>query len=306
MENQGLTPQLWRKALAVHEKYIQTQGKEISREKLAEILGISESTSRGIVFALRNLPIIKSTNNLTIEEKNNLTELVMADLHIPYHDSISINAMFDYLSTYNIVPDVIVILGDLIDFYKVSFFSKDPTKMSVKEEMSIAYSFLQSLRADFPDARIIYYEGNHEQRLNRYLMDNAGELYELVQGLLEDKLRLNDLRIEYIDEPFRIGKLWHLHGHEKSARGGNPEYITNVMWKYVHDNFIVGHYHRSQEKMFKAIDGTLYWGGAVGHLATTLEYAKLNNWTQGFGIIHYDINGDFIADLKTIHNGEVF
>jgi len=306
MGDNVLTPQLWRKAQAIRQKHIQLNGTDIGRKQLASILGIGEDLARKILFALRNLSIIKAEDQLMTPENVNLTELVMADLHIPYHDVNAIETMYGYLDVNKINPDIIVILGDLIDFYQVSAFSKDPTKMSVKEEIDIAREFLVNLRYRYPDAKIIYYEGNHEQRLNRYLMDNAGELYELVQGLLEDKLQLDDLDIEYKTDPFRIGKLWHLHGHERAGRSGNPEYITNVMWKFVHDNFIVGHYHRSQEKVFKSIDGTLYWGGVVGHLATTLEYAKLNNWTQGFAIVKYDSSGNFVADLKTVHGGQVF
>lgn len=239
-------------------------------------------------------------------ESSEMLELVIADLHIPYHDPVAVSTVFDYVEANYTKPDIVVILGDLLDFYKVSYFAKDPTKMSIKDELDMGYTFLLGLRDEYPDARIIYYEGNHEQRLNRYLMERASEVYELVEGLIEDKLHLDELQIEYVTNPFRIGKLWHLHGHEKAGRGGNPEYITNVIWKYVHDNFIVGHFHRSQEKVFKSIDGTLYWGGAVGHLATTMDYAKLNNWTQGFAIIHYDNTGNFVTELKTIHNGAVY
>jgi len=125
-------------------------------------------------------------------------------------------------------------------------------------------------------------------------------------NLLEEKLGLKELDIEYRSCPFRIGKLWFLHGHERPGGSYNPEYITNVIWKYVHDHFIVGHFHRNQEKVFKRIDGELYWGGAVGHLATTFEYAILNNWTQGFAIVKYDEQGRFKAEIKTIYNGEVY
>jgi len=298
-----ITPSLWHNACLIYEKHLKTTGKPIGRRKLADVLGISESLARGLLFAIRNQHVFTLKSQIVSEQKD--IELVLADLHIPYHDQLAVNTVFDYLDTEHITPTIITILGDLIDFYKISRFSKDPTRKSVRQEIDEARNFLNFLRNKYPDARIFYLYGNHEQRLTRYIADNAQEIYDLVQDLLEVRLNVKELNITVYTEPFRIGKLWHLHGHERVG-SYQPEHITNVIWKYVHDHFIVGHFHRNQEKVFKRIDGELYWGGAVGHLATSFEYALLNNWTQGFAIIRYDDRGRFRATIKTVYKGEVF
>ena len=294
--------ELWRKALIIWEK----EDGKIGRHRLAKLLQIPESLARNILFALRNRDFL----SLKVEEQCDLNdeeiELILSDLHIPFHDKLAVELVFDYLEKERIEPTIITILGDLVDFYKISDFVHNPTSEGIGEELEIAREFLVDLRSRYPNARIIYYEGNHEQRLNRYVVKNAKEIYELVEDLIEVKLGLENLNIEYVTKPFRIGRLWHLHGHEKVRGGYNPEYITNVIWKYVHDNFIVGHFHRNQEKVFKNIAGDLYWGGAVGHLATTFEYAILNNWTQGFCVVKYDSDGRFKANVKTIHEGIIF
>jgi hypothetical protein len=142
--------------------------------------------------------------------------------------------------------------------------------------------------------------------MERYIFKQAPQLADLTEGLLEDKLELPELNIEYVINPFQIGRLWHLHGHEKTGGSYNAEYITNVLWSYVLDNFIAAHFHRSQQKIFKSIDGSAYWTGVVGYLATELDWARLNKWTKGFGIVRYDDNWNFRAELKTILNGEVY
>lgn len=293
---------LWNRAL-LFESEIKRRGEVVSRQALAIGLGISESTARGLMFALENKDIIRLDKSpLTDTDKK--IEIVMADIHIPYQDDVALSTMFDYVDPLN--PDIIVILGDLVDFYQISRFIKNPAKKGISDEIKETKKFLQDLRARYPKAEIILYKGNHEDRMDRFVLQSAKEIYELVSDLLEVKLGLNELNIQFISEPFRIGKLWHLHGHEKQMGSYNPEYITNVFWKYIHDHFIVGHFHRSQDKIFKRIDNNVYWGGALGYLAKDLDYARLNAWNKGFGIIRYNPDGSFKAELRQIHNGEVY
>lgn len=58
--------------------------------------------------------------------------LVISDLHIPYHDVAAITAAIEYGKKNKI--NCILINGDLIDFYQLSRFEKDPRKRRVKEE----------------------------------------------------------------------------------------------------------------------------------------------------------------------------
>jgi len=299
-----LTRQLWLLANEVFKKHLSLEGHPISREKLAEALQVSTSQARGILYSIENKDII-SCDPREISAVNE-TELLMADTHLPFHDELAIQTMFDYIEEKKIHPTIVTILGDLMDFYKISRFPKDPNKKSVKTELKMGKQFLIDLRNRFPDAKIYFYMGNHEVRMQHYIWKNAGEISDLLDNILPIQLGLKEMKIEFIDAPFAIGKLWHLHGHEKGRGSYNPEYITNVIWKVVHDNFIVGHYHRSQRKIFKAITQRAYVGAAVGCLCNDLDYSLLNQWSRGFAIIDYDLNGDFRLRLKDIVNGVVY
>jgi hypothetical protein len=298
-----LTRDIWQKALTLYRESARI-GNVLGRNKLSEMLGITEQDARNLLFSIQNRDIISTQLNVFNTTKE--IELLIADLHKPYWDELAVQSVFDYMDSEHIIPDIVCILGDLIDFYQISTYSHDPRRKDPTEELTEARGFLVWLRNKYPDARIILKMGNHEYRLQRYIFNKAPDIAGLVEGLLQERLGLGELKIEWIEDPFCIGKLWHLHGDERGITGGgNPEYITNVIWKFVHDHFIVGHYHRRQDKIFKKIDGTLYWGGCVGYLAKDLDYARLNNWDTGFALIKYDDGGNFRAQLKTIWNGNV-
>lgn len=292
----------WQKAARLYAEY-ERRGEKLGRNRLSDALEIPDLKAREILYALENKSMISS--DVDIFEHTG-TELVIADLHIPYQDDTAINSIFSYLEDEHIIPSTICILGDLLDFYEISVFNKDPRKKDVAGEIKDGKEFLLNLRNRYPDSRIILVEGNHEQRLQRYIFRQAPELTDLLDSLLEDKLGLKELNVEYIIAPFRIGRLWHLHGHEKTGGGYNVEFVCNVLWNYIYRHFIAGHFHRRQMKTFKAIDGTVYWTACVGYLGGVLDWAPLNRWDQGACIIRYDADGNFRAELRTILNGQVY
>ena len=292
----------WLRLLQLEQEFAR-RGDELGRGRIREVFGISEPMARSIAFALKNKHIIRCQPD-TLEVENGDIELVLADLHIPYQDDAAVEAALAWGEKYR--PSIITLLGDTIDFYKISTFVKNPKKKSIKEEIIATRKFLINLRLRFPDARIIYYQGNHEERMDKYIMQNAGEIYDLLEGLIEEKLSLRSLKIEYVQDPFRIGKLWHLHGHEKMSGSYNPEYVCNVMFNYIYDHFICGHFHRNQTKPFRQIDGGSFWGGALGYLAGDMDYARLHKWQQGVSLVQYECSGHFRPEIRSIEHGEVY
>ena len=301
MSDKWLTRSLWITALRLW-KEAEKRGEKLGRYKLSDALQITESQARQLVGMLENHAILKlEPQEYKVEGK----ELIIADLHIPYHDELAVETALSIGEEEGV--NTITILGDLIDFYQISSFAKNPKKKSVEEELRMTKKFLEDLRARFPKAKILYLEGNHSQRVQRYLWQKAPEIYALIENLLPNTLGLEKLNIEWLTDPYRIGKLWHLHGHEKQSKG-NPKYITHVYMSVILDHFICGHFHRNQTAVFRRIDGSEFFAGAVGMLAKNeaLEYAKINNWTQGFALIEYQSNGFFKARVIPIKDGEVF
>lgn len=295
-----ITKDTWYKVKQLEKKCF-ASGQKISRSKIENEIGVSVQTARHLMFCLENQCIFQE------HEKLNLTPgktLVLSDVHIPYHDPRAIEMVLRHAEEENV--NAIVILGDLIDFYKVSVFRKKPGKKDVNEELIIARAFLLDLRKRFPGAKIHYLFGNHEERIENYILSNAPELHGILENIIPEKLKLSELEIEYHDRPFKIGHLWYLHGHEK-GRGGNPEYITNVIWKYVHDNFICGHFHREQSKVFSHITRKRFQGACIGWLGDPqyIEYQKIKTDIQGFAIVENDSSGYFKIYTKKIIEGRI-
>lgn len=131
------------------------------------------------------------------------------DAHRPYHDKkaweLCISALLDFS------PDILVVLGDLADCYKVSSFSKDPSReYSFKEEIDNVLEGLDDLDS-LGATRKIFVAGNHEFRLVRYLQEKAPELFEFID--VPKLFELEKRGWEYVPykSSIQLGKLWITH-----------------------------------------------------------------------------------------------
>jgi len=100
--------------------------------------------------------------------------LILSDIHIPFHDETALEMACAYGKQRNV--DTIILNGDAMDIFKLSRWQKDPREREFPEELKIAKQFWHYLRNEFPNARIIYKIGNHEERFNAYMIDKAPEL----------------------------------------------------------------------------------------------------------------------------------
>lgn len=76
----------------------------------------------------------------------------------------------------------VVLLGDFADFYAVSRYPKDPrVSILLEEEVASVREGLDELDRLFPEAKKAFLEGNHEQRLEKYLIEKAPALFGVTQ-----------------------------------------------------------------------------------------------------------------------------
>lgn len=139
--------------------------------------------------------------------------LLISDLHIPYHNIKAITLALDYGKENKV--NTIIINGDLMDFYQMSRFEKDPRKRSIKFEFDSTKAFLVILREAFPNAQIYWLKGNHDVRYEHWLMSKAPEVFDDPYFQMEERLRLNEQRIHLIGDKILVkaGKLHIHHGH---------------------------------------------------------------------------------------------
>lgn len=231
--------------------------------------------------------------------------LVLCDIHFPYHSKEALFTALKYGADSNM--NGILLNGDVLDFYQLSKFSKDPTKPHLVHEIEIGRRFLENLRKKFPNVKIYYKLGNHEARFKKYLQDKAQELFDVDEIQLENLLKLRLYGVELIDEltVIEYGRLNIIHGHEVFSSRGSVNLARNFRLK-ANDNILFGHHHQSQEEIAKTIKDKIIGSFAVGALCGLKpDYFPINQWVHGFAFVTRDDEGFYRVKNKKIINGLV-
>ena len=231
-------------------------------------------------------------------------------------------------------PEVIALVGDNLDLPEMGKYVTYPAyAQTTQASIDRATLFCAQLRAAAPDAKIIWLAGNHEERMPKYLVQNAGAAYGLRKGNTPDSwpvlsvpylCRMDEFGIEYrpgypasdywVNEKLRI-----IHGDRVKSSGSTAHVYLNQEKTSV----IYGHIHRI-ETAFKTredFDGPrTIMAASPGCLAridgaipstrggVDLDGRPLTrheNWQQGIGVVTYEDDGNhrFAYDVIPIYNG---
>ena len=233
--------------------------------------------------------------------------LLISDLHIPYHDIDAITIALDYGKKENV--NTIFINGDLIDNSQVSRFEKDMKKRSVKQEFDATKEFLVQLRAAFPDASIYWLKGNHCVRWEKFLEQKVREIWDDPYFHLEERLRLNEQRVQILDDTVLVkaGKLSITHGHHIFKGIFVPVSPARGAFLRAKQSVIVGHLHRSSYHTEMDLDGKVIGCWSTACLCELRpNYSPLvSNSQHGFAHITIDKTGDFTVKNYQIINGKL-
>ncbi len=182
-------------------------------------------------------------------------------------------------------PHTVVHQGDLADFYAISSHSKDPGRaQGLRHELKV----VKRLRADLDRLgakRKVFIEGNHEDRLRRYLEEKAPELFGMFDtdsllGLSENGWQL----VPYKGHA-KVGKLYVTHD-----TGNSGKYTTARALDAFQHSVVIGHHHQTQYQVEGDATGKYRIGAQFGWLGDVkrVDYMQrikaLRNWTLGFGI----------------------
>jgi len=212
---------------------------------------------------------------------------VFGDVHIPYHDNLALETMFTKFEEEGV--DSILINGDLLDFYQLSFHEKDPRMVHFKDEIEAGKEFLDYCRSRFANIPIYYITGNHENRFERYLRIKASELLDMDEFRLDVILHVAEYKIEVI--PFRskvvFGDYTIEHGDKIPGAGGVVPARTLLM--RLKSNSIVNHFHKSSEssqRVYGVGEPTTIKAYSLGCMCDLApEYMEINEWNHGFAIM---------------------
>ena len=233
--------------------------------------------------------------------------LILADLHVPYHDPEAVETTLAWAGCRETRCDGVLYLGDLGDCYSLSSWLRDPRRRQFSDELKVTGQLLDHIQQRLKPKATVWKLGNHEYRLERYLMRCAAELFGMEEFSFKTFLDLDRRGIRLVDSmwPIKYRALTMLHGHEMRGGWTSPVNPARTAYLRMHDCTIVAHWHRTSEhtEPCAGSDRTVTcW--SVGCLCNLHpEYAPLNLWNHGFSVL--DVRGDWTVENHRIVKGSV-
>lgn len=222
--------------------------------------------------------------------QNLKSSLIIPDTHRPFHNRKAYKLMT--MVAKDLDPYEIVLLGDYGDFYFANLHgAKSPRVRDLaKEERDSVNEGLDELDSLFPKAQKVFIEGNHEYRLERFLIEKAPELFDIinVKTLFNMHKRSNWKWIDYgPDQSHRILGSKLIARHEPSGNSAKQSASKSLC------NLVYGHIHRLEESHIVGLDGNNHVNFSVGWLGQkrndVMRYVKGHwQWQLGFGIVYVD------------------
>lgn len=272
--------------------------------------GVVESTCPSVPHDPYAIPKSEeqSFDPYTLGTRDGDRALVLSDIHVPYHNTVALKAAL--VAGKKRKPNVVILNGDTLDFYKLSRFLKDPTKRDTKKEIELCNQLLDTIDGLFPKARKIWKDGNHDERLSLYLMVAAPELYRVAKDSINiSKLLLLEERgWEYVTSkrPIYAGKLTLLHGHEYPTPVLGPVNAARGLFLRTKESALVGHHHQTSEHTEPTVRGGIITTWSTGCLCELHpEYARFNKWNHGFAEIDFGAKGAYQLHNHRIYNGKI-
>ncbi len=231
--------------------------------------------------------------------------LVLGDTHIPYHDKKTIELAVEEARRRNVVG--VLLNGDVLDSHEVSDHERDRDALTYLEEIEMGQAFMTWLRSRLPKARIVYKEGNHDARVDRYVIKRAPALAGLEGVNLPSFLKLPTCGVEWVGDKriVMLGKLPVIHGHEYRGGGG----VNPARWLFLRavTTSMCSHFHRASEHHQRGLSNKLHGVWSLGCACYLYpKWMPLNEWGHGFAIVNVMAGGEFRVSNMRVINGVMY
>lgn len=231
--------------------------------------------------------------------------LVMSDVHIPYHTTSALEIAITEGKRRNV--DCVLLNGDTLDFHQASDFVRDPEARDLKGERKLGIQFLAYLRQEFPKARLIFKEGNHDERLRRFILQKAPEIYDTEILGLPALLHFDRYGVEHIGDKRAIllGGLSVLHGHELAKGFTAPAAPARTGYLKGGVSMLMAHHHTTNEHTKTLLDGSIITCWTTGCLSDLHPpYSPYPGYNHGFANVEL-AGGNFAVTNHRIHKGRL-
>jgi UDP-2,3-diacylglucosamine pyrophosphatase LpxH len=233
--------------------------------------------------------------------------MILSDAHIPFQSDQAINIALKIHQRCR--PEEVILNGDMLDFSELSHFVRDKlVDRPIEESIDDLVKIIKKLQRY---SNVILHEGNHEARLQKYLLSNAPEVEHLLKfdKLVNDKLDTpikiiksigRDTMAKYFDDQLLIGHF------NKALK--NSAYTAKALVEQYKMNIVQGHTHRLGVYYTTGAERTLI--GVEGGCLCCIRpnYTHTPDWMNGLLMArdHENIETIYINEGKTIYRGKVY
>jgi hypothetical protein len=197
------------------------------------------------------------------------------DMQIPFQDITAIKAVAKFAQDFD--PHLLVACGDGFDFYGMSDFDKNPSRQfTMQEELDQGRRIVRDIEAVTKNADRYWVDGNHEDRLRRFLWSKGAAVASLRSLDPIELMGLNN---------------WHYlsYGSSVSVMGvviehgdGSGTNLSHRMFARRGTSGICGHSHRLHDYHVTNAGGAHRYIENGCMCLMTPEYVARPNWQQAF------------------------
>jgi len=215
--------------------------------------------------------------------------MIVGDLHTPFQDKKTLTAIEHFWDEFQ--PDLEIYNGDIGDFYSISTFDKNPSRLfDFQKELDAVRAWLNHRAEKNPGARRILDDGNHEDRMRRWLWKKGPELSSLRSLDLDALLGLDELQMERLAYNSVIDLLGYRiqHGNKTSKSNAYPVNVSRYMAVGTGSSGLCGHTHRFSQYAWTDSRGSHSYIESGCLCRFDMEYSPFPNWQQAFtyGVVY--------------------
>lgn len=236
--------------------------------------------------------------------------VICGDLHGSRMDRAAVDAFLADLPKWN--PDEIVFLGDMVDcggfaaqHHVLGYVAE--TEYSFQDDIAAGNWFLDQVQTLAPQAQIHYIEGNHEDRVERWIVDQVRSNTrdgEFLRSILAPDvlLRLAQRGIAFYRRSethipgfppgwVKMGKIFFVHELGKSKNAARDS-VTRTA-----GNVVFGHTHRedSASVVLPNVGLVKAWNpGCLCQRQKLYMHSAPSDWSHGYAVQVVENSGEFL------------
>ena len=241
----------------------------------------------------------RAKNVIDIETKiSNGLVVIGSDIHIPFQDDRAVACFVRYCKEKQ--PETIVLNGDVLDMFMLSKFTKGEGRNPL-EEITMCRGLLEMIRKACPTSEIYYVIGNHENRLEKYVLSKAPELASLIEDVFSI-IKTEDFKIRGCASVTFNDNFVCKHGSFVGSKSG----LSAI--KEMENSYMSGataHVHRGIVYRARKAGRKFVWIETGCLCDLNPEYCILPNWCQGFATVEFKNGKVYKAKFLEIEKGEI-